>query len=63
MVKERPFSCETNTENPKGARGQDGPILHTWVANQNARFVSSCPLADSALYKGIMPYFMAFLLP
>lgn len=47
----------------KSQRGQDGPILRTRVAYQNARFVSSCPPADSALYKGIMPYFMAFLLP
>ena len=63
MAKKRPFSCRTNTENPKGGGGGDGPILRTQVANQNARFVSSCSLADSALYKEIMPYFMAFLLP
>ena len=28
--------------------GQDEPILAAWVANQNAGFPSSYPLADSA---------------
>ena len=29
---------------------KDGPILPSPVANQNAGFSSSCPLADSAMY-------------
>ena len=28
--------------------GQDKPMLLTWLANQNAGFPSSYPLADSA---------------
>ena len=30
-------------------RGQNGPILHVWVANQNSGVTSSCLLADSAI--------------
>ena len=32
--------------------GQDRCILPSWIANQNARFASSCPLADSAISQG-----------
>ena len=29
--------------------GQDGPILHARVANQNTRFASCCTLAELAV--------------
>ena len=40
------FACGTQRVVPSG---QDGSILPAWVANHNARFGSSCPLADLAI--------------
>ena len=46
MAKERIFLAGPTREIPSG---KDGPMLPAWVANQNAGFVSSCPLADLAI--------------
>ena len=44
MATKRPFSCGTNAGYPERARW-------AWVANQNAGFASSYPLADLAKQK------------
>ena len=43
------FSCGPMREIPSG---RDRCILPSWIANQNAGFASSCPLADSAISQG-----------
>ena len=57
MVKKRTFACGTSPGYPQR---EDGPILTPQVANQNAGFASSCPLADSAMYLIKTPMKLSF---